>query len=225
MRIVTMAFATAALAALSVGTANAAAIGFFDDFESYGPTQLNFNGFDRLEVVNGTVDYIREPDFGLATPTGVGLVDMDGTAGDGGRLQARDAIADQRGFILAFDAAGNGRGGAADSLTFGFDAAPPPGTFMRLFHDGQFQSIAGPTFTLNSIAADQGWSHYQLSLRNFTQAFTARAFLETGSSDNLGPLVDNVRVVAFIPEPATWAMMIGGFGVAGMSLRRRRTLA
>ena len=30
---------------------------------------------------------------------------------------------------------------------------------------------------------------------------------------------------ADVPEPATWAMMIGGFGLAGGSLRRRRTVA
>lgn len=32
-------------------------------------------------------------------------------------------------------------------------------------------------------------------------------------------------VVAAVPEPASWAMLIGGFGLAGGALRRRRVLA
>ncbi|MCW5760908.1 MAG: PEP-CTERM sorting domain-containing protein [Phenylobacterium sp.] len=33
---------------------------------------------------------------------------------------------------------------------------------------------------------------------------------------------DNVRLVNTVPEPGTWALMIGGFGLAGSALRRRR---
>lgn len=36
---------------------------------------------------------------------------------------------------------------------------------------------------------------------------------------------DATAVPAGVPEPATWALMIGGFGLAGATLRRRRSLA
>ncbi|MBA3895889.1 MAG: PEPxxWA-CTERM sorting domain-containing protein [Sphingomonadaceae bacterium] len=31
--------------------------------------------------------------------------------------------------------------------------------------------------------------------------------------------------ITAVPEPASWAMMIAGFGMAGVALRRRRALA
>lgn len=33
--------------------------------------------------------------------------------------------------------------------------------------------------------------------------------------------VDNIRAAAAVPEPATWALMIGGFGLTGAALRGR----
>ncbi len=36
-----------------------------------------------------------------------------------------------------------------------------------------------------------------------------------------GYRLDSISVAA-VPEPATWALMISGFGLAGASLRRRR---
>ena len=59
----------------------------------------------------------------------------------------------------------------------------------------------------------------------FTQTTTVNFvvndyFLE----DNAGgvSLTTEARVPSGVPEPAAWALMIGGFGVAGLSARRRR---
>ncbi|WP_293906757.1 PEPxxWA-CTERM sorting domain-containing protein [Phenylobacterium sp.] len=53
-------------------------------------------------------------------------------------------------------------------------------------------------------------------------------FAVTTVADNTDAILDNVSVtgpaVAGVPEPASWAMMILGFGSAGVVLRRRRTL-
>ena len=45
--------------------------------------------------------------------------------------------------------------------------------------------------------------------------------LGTTGLDAYGFALDNVSVAA-VPEPATWAMMLLGFGIAGVSLRRRK---
>ncbi len=43
-------------------------------------------------------------------------------------------------------------------------------------------------------------------------------FRAVGRSDSLGGYVDNIKL-AVVPEPATWAMMIMGFGLIGGALR------
>jgi hypothetical protein len=51
-------------------------------------------------------------------------------------------------------------------------------------------------------------------------------FLGTNSGDTTS-FIDDVALTAVtgVPEPTQWALMIGGFGFAGLAARRRRTLA
>ena len=50
-----------------------------------------------------------------------------------------------------------------------------------------------------------------------TADYFISAFSDTEYSEDFAP------AIAAVPEPATWALMLGGFGLAGMTLRRRRT--
>lgn len=45
------------------------------------------------------------------------------------------------------------------------------------------------------------------------------------SADNATFSVDLLGGAGAVPEPATWALMIGGFGLAGAAMRRRRAMA
>ena len=62
-----------------------------------------------------------------------------------------------------------------------------------------------------------------------TVQFTAQAgqkliFRAGGTSDSLGGYLDNIKLeqVSAVPEPATWMMMLFGFGLVGFSMRRRQ---
>ena len=48
-------------------------------------------------------------------------------------------------------------------------------------------------------------------------------YWDTFTADNSNSV--DVTIGAVIPEPATWAIMIAGFGLAGATLRRRRAIA
>lgn len=65
-------------------------------------------------------------------------------------------------------------------------------------------------------------------LQTFTVNFADITRIDLFTGDNRGPgiQIDNVRYneVAGVPEPAAWALMIGGFGMAGTMLRRRRAI-
>lgn len=52
------------------------------------------------------------------------------------------------------------------------------------------------------------------------ELITGATFTSTGNSFEF----DNLATQAAVPEPATWAMFILGFGVIGTSMRRRTTL-
>lgn len=73
------------------------------------------------------------------------------------------------------------------------------------------------------IQAQQGvgatsWS--QVFLGPFTAAAgSTLTFRAVGTSDSLGGYIDNITLTA-VPEPASWALLILGFGVIGGALRR-----
>lgn len=67
--------------------------------------------------------------------------------------------------------------------------------------------------------ANTSWS--TILVPRFTVNQTTRLrFSAGGVSDSLGGYVDNITLAA-VPEPATWALFILGFGAIGGALRRR----
>ena len=100
-----------------------------------------------------------------------------------------------------------------DYVHFGYDTAAVAFTV-----DTNSCGFAGCGFTSSLSAINSAGS--------FGFFFTAvpGSYLEytTGNGNNIDSLTFNVQSV---PEPASWALMLTGFGLAGTALRRRRVLA
>jgi Protein of unknown function (DUF642)/PEP-CTERM motif len=74
----------------------------------------------------------------------------------------------------------------------------------------------------DETAATVNWKQFNYSF-NANSTNTKIAFLNnTPFTDNyLG--LDDISLTAAVPEPASWALMIAGFGLVGSAMRRRAT--
>ncbi len=56
----------------------------------------------------------------------------------------------------------------------------------------------------------------------FDTPFVGQYFLFEGVNFSNGPRIVEIDAIGAVPEPATWAMMVLGFGLAGGAMRRKR---
>jgi hypothetical protein len=99
---------------------------------------------------------------------------------------------------------------SANASNLLFDYSGPSG--FALFQQGSFGT--GQRYYCNSSVADtcfQGASAIPEAFNSPSAQVEARTGLQT------------IGTVAAVPEPASWAMMIGGFGLIGGAMRRRKS--
>lgn len=185
---------------------------------------LVFNGSFEQGVVPGSFTTINALDTTSITgwTVGSGSVDYIGSywaAQDGNR---------------SVDLAGNSLGTISQSIsttalqsyTVNFWASrnPDGGAALRT---GTI-SFGGTTLPFQYSSANSlGAMNWQLYSYNFVAngASTLLSFAADASAGCCyGPALDNVSMIAAIPEPEVWAMLLFGFGAIGLQMRRRRGL-
>ena len=87
----------------------------------------------------------------------------------------------------------------------------------------QLSTNSGDTGSLTLLDRGQGYAAW-VEVSSAT-AFTSLTFFEPSGDIYDQYWGDVVATTRGVPEPATWALMITGFGLAGASLRRRRVAA
>ena len=97
----------------------------------------------------------------------------------------------------------------------GFLAANNPGTFTSTANRSFDGNVMGVNFGANNLVGTENSTTYIFRTNAF--AFTSGTFGVIDGSALQGP-----TFAPTVPEPATWAMMIGGFALAGLATRRSR---
>jgi len=208
----TLLAAAAVLAGLSVsGAASAANLltnGGFEAPNVGGAGYYNL-GIDHAVpaafawTVSNNVDIVTYgAGYAPTTPAGGGglqAIDLVGYGNAGGVSQTFATVAGQT-YQLSFDYSHNPGIGGASALV----------------------SVAGGSFQIANNDAADGWLHYSGTFLA-TGANTTLSFDNLTGGGNAGVYLDNVSVTGgAVPEPATWALMLTGFGLAGATLRRRQ---
>ena len=235
-RKITLALAAAtALSALSAQAANLVVNGGFEA-TTHGKGQLGFNT-DATGWTN-----VKGYTF-LYTP---GSVDSSGAIGEFGNVSMWGT---NNGGANAFP--NSPTGGNFIAFDGAFQVTPLQQTIVGLVvgqkYDLGFDWGAAQQFGFTGATTDQ----WQVSLGNEThstavvsnvshgfsgwvhQTFTFTAasasevlsFLAVGTPNGVPPfaLLDGVTLAAAVPEPSSWALMLGGFAVVGFIARRRRS--
>lgn len=187
------------LGLLAAANANAAVI-FSDNFDS---NALALNGIPNgWTVDNGTVDIIGKKNNVVSfdfIPGNGAYIDLDGSSSDAGKLYKNFNFNAGLTYTVSFDLAGNHRG-SSDTVQVNFGSAQQSYTLA---------SATGFTnYSLSFTAANTG--PYQLSFENI---------YKNTRGDNIGLLLDNVKISAVPLPAASWLFLTSLFGFLG--LRRK----
>lgn len=193
-----------AVAVAAFASAPAAAATFFENFDKY-PANVPWSG-SGVWTTGNSVDLVASGTYNLTCVGGAGnCVDLSGDRP--GTLSTSIFLAPGS-YQLAFLATGNQLDsfyGPYPQSSINYSIGLLSGSTGLLTNTSTaFQSYGG-LFTITT-----GGSY----LLTFSQA--------PGGDPYRGSIIDNVSISA-VPEPATWGMMLLGFGLMGFGLRRRRS--
>ncbi len=191
--------------------------------------------FTATNAMAQTVDFESTPSGTLAQGTTIGGITFTSQTGSGMGVNNFGAEGDGQSLAIFDDTNGNflkgaiAGGATALSFTFGNDdpgfSNPGDLAWLQVFNGATLVNTVTVVLNRDDIM-NQSISYSGLFFDNFTFAYTDAAGnpFTGGGNANVGliEIVDNFRYSGAVPEPATWALLMLGFGVIGGSMRARR---
>lgn len=125
-------------------------------------------------------------------------------------------------FKVAFDNAASVSSGSLTALSFNFGgvAYNTANTTFQYHKPSDTLFLSSLPLNVLSIGQDGFVMRFNGVAGPGLPTFSSFQFT---SNENQGVFTADFRQVANVPEPATWGMMIGGFGLLGAIARRSRT--
>lgn len=214
----------------------------FSAAPTFAATNLVTNGSFEVNSINlGEKDYFAGKVDGWSGGAALTFIDAPGTADDGSYLSVYGpfpATSPDGGFFVEADGDPN----YSDAIYQTISGLTVGQTYVLDFYQaaGQQVGFTGPTTERWQVTfgnevqlsdmyslPEGGVGPWQSQRMTFTaqSASQVLSFLAVGTPNGAPPIsfLDGVSLSAAVPEPATWAMMIIGFGMVGGSIRRRKT--
>ena len=116
-------------------------------------------------------------------------------------------------------------GSTIDQVSF-WARHPNEGTDSALAYDFYYSDNTSAEFLVNLVGLD--WNFFDVTAQlNTTKTLVGFSIYGNSLGDPPVTRADNfvIDVAGGVPEPGTWAMMMLGFGVTGLVMRRRRRVA
>lgn len=202
--------AVVAAAAMTPAAAGAVTIAnpSFEEFGAGGDPGAFFTTLSGSQLPGWTIENTIEHIGGYWQPqSGARSIDLSGNS-PGAISQTLTGLTAGTAYIVSFFISGNPDGGPN----------PRTGTLQL----GSSSDLVSYTLSATNTRAMMNWQQVSYG---FTATGTT-ALLRLASSPDTGAFglaVDNFAIAA-VPEPASWAMMILGFGLAGAAIRRGKAM-
>lgn len=221
----------AALAASAVASAVPASAAFVDLSPYVNSNVRGYSSGEDYPVGQTTIGGIT---FNIASlpNNGAGIVQLDST-------RSVNIAVNQTGVdtvYLIINSAFGDYGRQSGSLTFNGPNAPGvTGTLVQGFtirdhFAGSGNNVAVNAFATANYNGGNRFDVYRYDVSALGGSLNSILFARNGNENANGlPFIAGIttafegRVTAAVPEPATWAMMIAGFGLVGGAMRRRST--